>query len=71
MSGRGNGPTSPPARSARFVTGLWFSTAVFSAAALGIRYFRSGEIAWYLAAAAAFTFAMGLATLRRARAGGA
>jgi hypothetical protein len=36
-----------------------------------VRYRRIGEVAWYLVAAAAFAFVMGIATLRRSRSTGA
>jgi succinate-acetate transporter protein len=38
--------------------------------AVVVRYRRIGEVAWYLVAAAAFTFVMGIATLRRSRSAG-
>ena len=53
----------------RLVTFLWFLTTAFSMAAVVIRYRRIGEVAWYLVAAALFTFVMGIATLRRSRSG--
>ena len=55
----------------RFVTFLWFLTTVFSVVALVVRYRRTGEVAWYLVAAAAFAFVMGMAALRRSRSAGA
>lgn len=59
-----------PGSSARLVTYLWFLTTAFSLVAMVIRYRRLGEVAWYLVAAAAFAFVMGIATLRRSRSGG-
>ena len=56
--------------SPRFVTYLWFLTTAFSLTAVVIRYRRIGEVAWYLVAAAAFTFVMGIAALRRSKSGG-
>ena len=58
-----------PSPSTRFVTFLWFLTTAFSLVAVVVRYRRIGEVAWYLVAAAAFTFVMGIATLRRSRSG--
>jgi hypothetical protein len=54
-----------PARSGKLVASLWFVASALSVIALAIRYARSGEIAWYLGAAAVFTAAMGLAALKR------
>jgi hypothetical protein len=59
-----------PSTSTRFVTFLWFLTTAFSLVAVVVRYRRIGEVAWYLVAAAAFTFVMGIATLRRSRSAG-
>jgi hypothetical protein len=59
-----------PSTSTRFVTFLWFVTAAFSVVAVVVRYLRIGEVAWYLVAAAAFTFVMGMAALRRSRSAG-
>jgi hypothetical protein len=59
-------PSSPP----RLVTFLWFLTTAFSLFAVVVRYRRLGEVAWYLVAAAAFAFVMGIATLRRSGRGG-
>ena len=56
-------------QTSRLVTFLWFLTTAFSLAAVVIRYRRIGEVAWYLVAAALFTFVMGIATLRRSRSG--
>jgi len=56
--------------STRLVTFLWFLTAAFSVVAVVIRYRRIGEVAWYLVAAAAFAFAMGVAALRRSGSAG-
>jgi hypothetical protein len=53
--------------STRLVTFLWFVTAAFAMVAVVVRYLRIGEVAWYLVAAAAFTFVMGVATLRRSK----
>jgi hypothetical protein len=58
-----------PSSSTRFVTILWFVTAAFSLVAVVLRYQRVGEVKWYLVAAAAFAFVMGVSTLRRARSG--
>jgi succinate-acetate transporter protein len=52
------------------VTFLWFLTTAFSLVAVVVRYRRIGEVAWYLVAAAAFTFVMGIAALRRSRSTG-
>ena len=57
-------------KTARFVTFLWFLSAGFSVTAVVIRYLKSGEVAWYLIAAAAFTFVMGVTTLKRSRSAG-
>lgn len=62
--------TSRPPGSARLITFLWFLTTAFSLFAVVVRYRRIGEVAWYLVAAAAFAFVMGVATLRRSRRGG-
>ena len=59
-----------PNPSTRFVTFLWFLTTVFSLVAVVLRYRRLGEVAWYLVAAAAFTFVMGIAALKRSRSAG-
>ena len=56
--------------STRFVTFLWFLTTAFSLVAVVVRYRRIGEVAWYLIAAAAFAFVMGIATLRRSKSAG-
>ena len=58
-----------PSPSTRFVTFLWFLTTTFSLVAVVVRYRRIGEVAWYLVAAAAFAFVMGIATLRQSRSG--
>jgi hypothetical protein len=52
-------------KSGRYVTFLWFVTTAFSLFAVVIRYRRSGEILWYLVAAAAFTLVMGISALKR------
>jgi hypothetical protein len=52
------------------VTFLWFVTTAFSLVAVVVRYLRIGEVAWYLVAAAAFTFVMGMAALSRSRSAG-
>ncbi|HTO88448.1 MAG TPA: hypothetical protein VMR54_13085 [Thermoanaerobaculia bacterium] len=57
-------------KSARFVIYLLFLTTVFSLFAVVVRYRRSGEIAWYLVAAAAFTLVMGVAALKRSKSAG-
>jgi hypothetical protein len=54
-------------KSARFVIFLWFLTTVFSLFAVVVRYRRSGEILWYLVAAAVFTLVMGMGALKRSR----
>ena len=54
-------------KSSRLVTFLWFLTAAFSLFAVLLRYRRTGEVTWYLIAAAAFTLAMGVAMLKRSR----
>lgn len=59
-----------PSPSNRFVTFLWFVTTAFSLVAVVVRYLRIGEVAWYLVAAAAFTFVMGMAALSRSRSAG-
>jgi presenilin-like A22 family membrane protease len=59
-----------PSTSTRLVTFLWFLTTAFSVVAVVVRYRRIGEVAWYLVAAAAFTLAMGIATLRRSKSDG-
>jgi hypothetical protein len=56
---------SDRARSGKLVATLWFVASALSVIALGIRYARGGEIAWYLGAAAVFTGVMGLAALKR------
>jgi membrane protein YdbS with pleckstrin-like domain len=56
-----------PNPSARLVQFLWFLTTVFSVFAVVVRYRRTGDVAWYLIAAAAFTLVMGIVTLRRSR----
>ena len=57
-------------KSARLVTFLWFLTTAFSIFAVILRYSRTGEITWSMIAAAVFTFAMGVATLKRSRSAG-
>ena len=59
-----------PSAQTRFVTFLWFLTTVFSLVAVVVRFRRIGEVAWYLVAAAAFAFVMGIATLRRSKSAG-
>jgi hypothetical protein len=59
-----------PSAQTRFVTFLWFLTTAFSLVAVVVRYRRIGEVAWYLVAAAAFAFVMGIATLRRSKSAG-
>jgi hypothetical protein len=59
-----------PRKPTRAITFLWFATTAFSVFAAVVRYLRIGEVAWYLVAAAAFTFVMGVATLRRSRSAG-
>ena len=59
-----------PSSTARLVPFLWFLTTAFSLFAVVVRYRRLGEVAWYLVAAAAFAFVMGIATLRRSRSAG-
>jgi hypothetical protein len=59
-----------PGTSTRLVTFLWFLTTAFSLFAVVVRYRRLGEVAWYLIAAAAFTFIVGIATLRSSRSNG-
>lgn len=56
----------PSLKPTRLVTFLWFLAAALSLIAVLIRYLRGGETAWYLIAAAAFTFLMGVTTLKRA-----
>jgi FtsH-binding integral membrane protein len=62
----------PDARgtSTRSVTFLWFLSAAFSLGAVIIRYLRSGEVRWYLIAAAAFIVVMGVTTLKRSKSAG-
>jgi hypothetical protein len=59
-----------PSAVTRLVTFLWFLTAAFSVFAVVVRYRRIGEVAWYLVAAAAFAFVMGVIALRRSRSAG-
>ena len=59
-----------PSTPTRLVTFLWFLTTAFSLVAVVVRYRRISEVAWYLVAAAAFTFVMGIATLRRSKSTG-
>lgn len=59
-----------PSPSTRLVTFLWFLTTAFSLVAVVLRYRRLGEVAWYLVAAAVFTFVMGMAALKRSRSAG-
>ena len=60
----------PSGKTVRLVTFLWFLTAAFSVFAVILRYRRTGEITWYLIAAAAFTVTMGVAMLKRSRSAG-
>jgi hypothetical protein len=57
-------------KASRTVTILWFLATALALTAVAIRYFRSGEVGWSLIAAAAFTFTLGLTSLRRTRAAG-
>jgi hypothetical protein len=61
---------TPSGKTGRLVTFLWFLTTAFSAFAVILRYRRTGEITWYLIAAAAFTVTMGVAMLKRSRSAG-
>ena len=60
----------PAGKTGRLVAFLWFLTTAFSVFAVILRYRRTGEITWYLVAAAAFTVTMGVAMLKRSRSAG-
>ena len=60
----------PAGQTGRLIAFLWFLTTAFSVFAVILKYRRTGEITWYLIAAAAFTVTMGVAMLKRSRSAG-
>jgi hypothetical protein len=51
---------------ARLTSLLWFVAGVLALAAVGIRYYRHGEIGWPWLVASLFCFAMGIGARKRA-----